>query len=261
MATPVIVSTTGAVATITLNRPQAKNALDAAAAKALREAVEQAAGDAAVRAVLLRGAGDAFSAGGDVRLFADQAEQAPEVIRAILANFHPAISLIRRMAKPVIAAVHGAVAGGGLGLAMACDLVIAARSAVFTVAYTQIGASPDGSTSYLLPRLVGLRVALGLSFLNDRVDAETALRLGLVSRVVETAELERESTALAARLAEGPTAAFARTKALLNAAVGGDLDAHLAREAEAITASAASADFREGVTAFRDKRKPRFRGS
>jgi 2-(1,2-epoxy-1,2-dihydrophenyl)acetyl-CoA isomerase len=156
--------------------------------------------------------------------------------------------------------VRGAAAGFGLSLMMACDLAIAADNAYFTLAYTLIGASPDGGSTFSLPRIVGQKKAMEIALLGDRFDASTAERLGIVNRVVPAAALEEETARLAARLASGPTAVYARTKTLLQASLNASLPAQLQAEAEAFAASAAEPDFREGLAAFIEKRKPQFKG-
>jgi len=252
------------IATITLNRPQALNALNHDMARALRDAAEHIESDGSVRAVVVRGAGPHFMAGGDIKTFhamlATPAAQRLADFEEIIALVHDAVIRLRRMDKPVVASVHGAVAGFGLSLMNACDLAVAADSAYFTLAYCHIGTSPDGGATWSLPRLVGLKQAMEISLLGDRFDAQRALSLGLVNRVVPAAELEAETLALARRLAAGPTAAYAKTKRLLNDSINRTLDSQLYAEQENFAASTATEDFAEGVRAFIEKRKPTFRG-
>ncbi len=248
----------GGVAHIRFNRPQALNAIDRGMAKAFRQACEDIAADTSVRAVRISGEGRAFMAGGDlVEMLAAPEQAAHELI----SGMHAGIRLLAAMNAPVVCAVHGAVAGGGLGLMLACDLVVVAEGTRFGVAYPLIGASCDCSTSWGLPRAVGLRKATELALLGDTFDAEEALRLGLVNRVVPKEQLDAETDALIARLVQGPTQALGRLKKLLRSALDHDLDVHLDAEAAGFLACAATADFREGVGAFLDKRTPRFQGA
>jgi len=260
----VLVAREGGVATLTLNRPQALNALDHALTLALRESVLAAEHDPAVRCLVLRG-GEHFMAGGDLKWFSTlvegrSSEQNRVQFEALIHEVHTVILALRRMPKPVLASVRGAVAGFGMSLMMACDLALAADSAYFTLAYTLIGASPDGGSTFSLPRIVGQKKAMEIALLGERFDAATAERLGLVNRVVPVGSLEIETTKLAARLAAGPTAVYARTKALLNGSLNASLESQLQREAEAFAQSASEPDFREGLAAFIGKRKPRFTG-
>ncbi len=252
------------VATVTLNRPEVLNALSDDMIAALVEVMTRLEADEATRCVVLRGAGDHFMAGGDIKGFHGHLTAAPAErsahFRAKIHKLHPAIVAIRRMPKPVVASLRGAAAGFGLSLALATDLAIAAEDAFFTLAYCRIGTSPDGGSSYHLPRLVGLRKAMEIALLGDRFDAETARSLGLVNWVVPNDDLEAETAKLAARLARGPGHALGQTKALLNASFGNSLEAQLALEAESFASCAATQDFAEGVTAFIEKRSPNFTG-
>ncbi|MGE5466285.1 MAG: enoyl-CoA hydratase/isomerase family protein [Ignavibacteria bacterium] len=264
MSDAILLEVRDAVATITLNRPQALNALNHEMARALRDAAERVEADASVRAVVVRGAGPHFMAGGDIKSF-DAMLKMPEQERladfeAIIGMVHDAVVRLRRMEKPVVAAVQGAVAGFGLSLMNACDLAVAADNAYFTLAYCHLGTSPDGGATWGLPRLVGLKQAMEIALLGDRFDARRALELGLVNRVVPVDALETETLDLAQRLAAGPTAAYAKTKRLLNESGNRSLVEQLQAEQDNFAASTLTEDFAEGVHAFVEKRKARFRG-
>jgi 2-(1,2-epoxy-1,2-dihydrophenyl)acetyl-CoA isomerase len=247
---------------ITLNRPEVLNAVNREAIAELAEAAAEAAEDRAARAVLLQGAGTHFCAGGDVTMFAELIRLPPaerrKALYRIVDTLHPLLIRLRHMPKPVVAAVQGAAAGFGLSLVLAADLALAAEDAVFTSGYIHLGTSPDGGMTATLVRAVGLKHAAELTLLGDRFDARRALELGLVNRVVPAEALAAEASALAARLATGPTHAYGRTKALLQATLGDAFDAQLRRETESFAACAATEDFAEGVRAFLEKRRPVF---
>ena len=260
----VVVERHEGVLEITLNRPDILNAVNRETIAALAAAVAEAADDRAARVVLLRGAGTHFCAGGDITMFAKLVGLAPaERLRAlyqIVETLHPLLIRMRHMPKPVIAAVQGAAAGFGLSLVLAADLALAAEDTLFTSGYIHLGTSPDGGMTATLPRVVGLKHAAELMLLGDRFDAQRALALGLVNRIVPAEALGTEAAALAARLAAGPTFAYGRTKALLQATMGDAFDAQLRRETESFAACAATEDFAEGVRAFLEKRRPVFTG-
>ena len=260
MSDTVLYSVADSVATITLNRPQVMNALDARMIVQLREAAERAEHDATARAVVIRGEGPAFLAGGDVSLFHANLTKMPALVREGAGELHRAILALRRAPKPVLASVHGAVAGAGMSVMAAADLAIAADGTKFTMAYSRLGTSPDGGATYSLPRLVGLRKALELILLSDAIEAQEALRLGLVNWVVGAGELAAETASIARRLAQGATAAFAEIKQLVNQSYDQTLAAQLNAEVEAFARCAGTRDFAEGVTAFVEKRKPNFKG-
>lgn len=248
----------GGVADLRFNRPKALNAIDRAMARGFLRACEDIAADAAVRVVRIGGEGRAFMAGGDlVEMRADPVGAAAQLI----AGMHGGIRLLAEIDAPVVVQVHGAVAGGGLGLMLACDLVVAAEGTRFSVAYPLIGASCDCSTSWGLPRAVGLRKATELALLGDTIDAAEAVRLGLVNRVVPGDRLAAEADAIVQRLAAGPTLALGRLKKLLRSSLGHGFDAHLDAEAAGFEACAGTADFREGVSAFLDRRVAQFTGA
>jgi 2-(1,2-epoxy-1,2-dihydrophenyl)acetyl-CoA isomerase len=255
----VILEEQGPIAIIRLNRPDVLNALDIPMAEAFLAAIETIARRPSLRAIVIRGEGRAFCAGGDVGSF-QQAPDIAEHVDNLIRPFHKGIELMVGLPQPTVAMLHGAVAGAGLSLALASDFAIAADNARFTLAYSRIGASPDGSSSWFLPRLVGLRKAKEIALLADLFDAAEAHRLGLVNRIVPPDQLDREVMALAARLAAGPTAAYGRIKTLLQDSFGASLGEQLEAERQAFKASTATADFAEGVSAFVAKRGAQFLG-
>jgi 2-(1,2-epoxy-1,2-dihydrophenyl)acetyl-CoA isomerase len=216
--------------------------------------------DPDVRCVVLTGAGRAFCGGGDVKDFVAELPRIGLVLKELTSYVHGAVSRLVRMPKPVISAVNGVAAGGGLSLALAGDLVVAAETARFTMAYARIAATPDGSSTYWLPRLVGLRRALELFYTNRVLSAQEALDWGLVNRVVPDAELRDAAATLARELAQGPTLALGGGKRLFHASTTESLDTQMALESEAIARSGHTADFVEGIQAFAAKRAPVFRG-
>ena len=259
MSEAVKLSVEGGIATIALNRPHVMNAMDGEMMRQLRPVTEAVEKDAAVRAVVLRGEGAAFMAGGDVAIFHQHLAELPELIVTWGREMHAAFLALRRMGKPVLASVHGAVAGAGFSLMCAADLAIAAVDTRFTLAYANIGASPDGGSTYFLPRLVGYKKTMEMIMLPDRFDAETARLHGLVNWVVPNEKLPAETMRIAQRLAAGPTRAYAEAKRLVNQSLD-PLDAQMEEELQAFSRCARSADLKEGVTAFVEKRKPVFKG-
>lgn len=248
----------GPVATLTLDRPAALNALTVPIKVALREALESIAADREVRAVVLTGAGRAFCAGQDLAE-RDEPDAAPLEIE-VRERYNPIIRALRSMGQPVIAAVNGVAAGAGASLAFACDLRIASQEARFVLAFGRIGLVPDSGATWFLPRLVGPAKAAELALVGDPIDAAEALRLGLVSKVVPGPELMSEARALAERLAAGAPLALALTKGALQRSMTIDLDQALEGEAKLQGIAGASADHAEGLAAFREKRPPRFSG-
>jgi len=248
------------IATVTLNRPEVFNALDAQLARELHDAIIESSEDEAVRVVVLTGTGRAFCAGGDVKGFCDTIDTIGAHVKRLTTEIHGAVSRMIRMPKPVISAVNGVAAGGGMSLALAGDLILATESARFTMAYTQIGASPDGSSTFTLPRLVGVKRALELTLLNPVLSAQEAKEWGIVNRVYPDDEFQAEVQNIATQLAQGPTLAYSRTKALLYSSTSETLETQMEYEALNIAASGKTADFREGVFAFAEKRQPSFQG-
>ncbi len=252
----------GAVAKITLNRPDKLNALTQVMSDELVAAFTAAREDQEVRAVLLTGAGRGFCAGQDLSEFGAsiQSGKPPNIQEHLEHAYHKLIPIMVDIPKPVVCAVNGVAAGAGVSLAVACDVRIASEAARFTQAFVKIGLVPDSGGTWLLPRVVGYAKALELSISGDMVDAEAALTMGLVSRIVAPDALEKESLDYAAALAALPTAAIGEAKALLRDAVTSDLQGALHAEAEAQARMGQTHDFMEGVTAFAEKREPRFEG-
>jgi 2-(1,2-epoxy-1,2-dihydrophenyl)acetyl-CoA isomerase len=255
----------GAIAFVTFNRPEWRNALNRMVAQDLRHALHRLEFDETVRCVVLRGAGGNFTSGTDLlEMHLTVREMDPTSRRVFCLGLaddtHASIRAIRRMAKPVIASLTGAVAGFGFSLALAADFAVAAENTSFVFAYGALGASPDGGLSLALTRLIGERRALGLAFTGEPIIAATALDWGLVNQVVPANRLDAHVRALAERLVTGPTQAYARTKALIRAVVGAEFDSQLEREAQDFAACATTEDFEEGIAAFLAKRAPRFQG-
>ncbi len=248
------------VATITLNRPQAANALNADLARDLAKAALRCDVDPAVRAVVITGAGNVFCAGGDLKEFAAQGDELHVHLLDVVSDLHTAVSRLRRMDPPVIAAVNGVAAGAGMSLACACDIILAAESARFTMAYTRVGLTPDGSSTYFLPRIVGIKRALELTLTNRVLSTQEAVDWGIVARVVPDDQLAAEAHALAAQLAAGPTTALGVAKRLLQDGWTETLETQMEIEGRAIANTARTADAREGIAAFLPKRPPNFKG-
>ncbi len=256
----ILYDVTDGVATITLNRPEAYNALNLTLGREVFHATLEADESREVRCIVFTGAGKAFCAGGDVKDFADNPERIGILVKELTTYLHGAVSRLARSMKPVIMAVNGVAAGGGMSFALSGDLVVAAESARFNMAYSRIAASPDGSASYFLPRLIGLRRAMELHFTNRVLSAREALDWGLVTRVHPDAEFPAAVTALARELAQGPTLAFGRAKALFHQSTWESLETQMELEAQAIAASGHTEDFRNGVVAFARKQPPSFKG-
>lgn len=258
------VSHENGIATLTMNRPEARNALSLEMRSELNSALHDVERDDSVRCVVLKGAGDHFMAGGDVKGMSESIKKSSEEIRKEfmlrIHDLHPIMFAMRRMPKPVIASCNGAAAGAGVSVALACDLVIAAEDAFFTLAYCKIGTSPDGSSSFHLPRAVGIKKAMEIALLGDRFTAQEAKDMGMINFVVKTGDLESETDKLATRLANGPTHVYGNTKALFYRSLESEFESQLQAEAEYFSDSASREDFREGVTAFVEKRSPVFTG-
>jgi 2-(1,2-epoxy-1,2-dihydrophenyl)acetyl-CoA isomerase len=249
------------IAYLTLQRPDAANSITVELARDLMQATLACDENPAVRAVLLAGAGRMFCGGGDLKTFAGQGAALPHYLKEVTTYLHAAVSRLTRMDAPVIAAVQGSAAGAGMSLACAADLVVAAASAKFTMAYTRAGLTPDGSSTYFLSRIAGLRRALELAITSRVLSADEALALGIVTRVVPDDRLADEAQALAAALASGATRALGATKRLLHAGWTGTLETQMELETRAIADIARTADAQEGIAAFVAKRPPKFRGT
>lgn len=256
---PVLLEREGAVAIIRFNRPAVMNAINEELSQGFLRACRSIANSDA-RAVVMLGEGKAFMAGGDLAQLRANIEAAPATTNAMIRPLHEALLLLASMTQPVLASVHGAVAGAGLGVMLASDFAIAAEGTRFSVAYLKIALCSDAAVSWFLPRMVGQRKAMELAFIADSIDAQEAERLHLVTRVVPAAELAQETMALAHRLASGPSLAYGRMKALLRGAFERSMVEQMEMEREGVAACAATHDFEEGVRAFAEKRKPRFTG-
>jgi 2-(1,2-epoxy-1,2-dihydrophenyl)acetyl-CoA isomerase len=248
----------GAIARITLNRPKAANGFDEPMMRELAALAARCDADRTIKAVILTGSGRFSLAGGDLKGMGDAGDARGAYVKRLADNLHRATTSFARMDAPLIVAVNGVAAGGGFSLAIAGDLVIAARSASFTMAYTRAGLSPDGSSSYFLPRLVGLRRAQELMFTNRTLSAPEALDWGLVTEVVEDDALTARAEALAAAFVAGSRGANANVKKLLNATYGQSLETQMEMEGRLVSACADSAEGREGIDAFIAKRTPQF---
>lgn len=246
------------VATVTLNRPARLNALTNTMFRELLDALDRVEADEGLRVVLVTGEGRGFCAGAD--LAGDGIDSDSDLDAALVTLYNPTILRLQRFPKPIVCAVNGVAAGAGCNLALACDIVLGARSAQFIEVFARIGLIPDAGGTWLLPRLVGRARALGLAFLADGLPSETAAEWGLIWRMVEDEALMDEARALAQRLARGPTRAYGLTKQALAASFDNGLEAQLALEAELQGAAGRTEDYAEGVNAFLEKRPAAFRG-
>jgi len=259
MTNPVLLGVTDGVARITLNRPERGNALNQPMADAFLDAALRCANDPEVRCVVLTGAGKMFCVGGDVADFAGNSASIAAFLGRLAGTLHQAMTILASMKKPMICLVNGPAAGAGLSMAISGDIVLAAPSAHFTAAYLGIGLTPDGGMTWLLPRLVGMRLAQDIILTNRRVDAVEAAAIGLVTRVVEEAALERDGADLAGRLASGAVASMGAVRKLLHESFASGLASQMDRELSSIAIAGESAEGREGVSAFLERRSPDFR--
>lgn len=258
--TTVSLAVSDGLARLTLDRADARNTINLELARDLHHATEELAANESIRAVLLSASGGTFCAGGDLKSFHAQKDMASH-LHEVTSYLHPAIENLDRVHAPVVAAVRGAAAGAGLGLACVADIVLASTTARFVSAYTKIGLTPDGSTSWSLPRLVGLRRALELTLTNRVLDADEACDWGIVTRVVDDEQLDKEAEAIATELASGPTGAYAGARRLIRDSLQRDnIAEHLTAEQDVIVEAAHQDNAREGISAFLEKRQPRFGG-
>ena len=261
MTGPLIVDVVDNVAWLTLNRPDAGNALGMPMANALVDASIRCQTDTAIRCVVLTGAGRLFCAGGDVSLMRASGDQVPATLSKLAGTLHMALARLARMAKPLLVLVNGPAAGAGFSLAISGDVVLCARSAHFTAAYGSLGLTPDGGMSWMLPRLVGLRKAQEIILTNRRIKADEAERIGMVTRVVDDEALLDEGRKTAARLVASPVAALGSARALLRESFSSGYETQLEREASSISIAGGLPECREGLSAYFDKRSPDFKGA
>ncbi|MEC8645244.1 MAG: enoyl-CoA hydratase-related protein [Pseudomonadota bacterium] len=248
------------IATITLNRPENANALNPIMAKELSNMAIECDENKDIRAVIIEGSGKMFCAGGDLKAFSDAGDSAPALIKQMAGDLHIAISRFSRMDAPTIAAINGTAAGAGFSIAISADVVISTKSAKFVMAYTNAGLSPDGSSTYFLPRRIGDRRARELMLTNRVLSAEEALDWGLINKIVDQKNLSTTTRELAEEFASGPTLAYGKVKNLLNASFDNGLETQMELETRGISDMARSSDGREGIQAFLNKRKPNFKG-
>jgi 2-(1,2-epoxy-1,2-dihydrophenyl)acetyl-CoA isomerase len=257
----VLVSLEAGVLTLTLNRPEKLNALNPEMHQGLRRGLERAADESEIRALLITGAGRGFCTGQDLAERDVSAGAAPIDLSVSLgSHYNPLVRRLRELPKPIVCAVNGVAAGAGANLALACDIVLAARSASFVQAFARIGLVPDSGGTYFLPRLVGAARTMGLALLAEPLSAERAEQWGLIWKVIDDENLLAEATSLARSLATGPTKGYGLLKKALQASFGNSLDAQLDLERDLQREAGFTDDYREGVTAFKEKRKPRFKG-
>lgn len=255
----------GGIATLTMNRPKVRNALSMEMRQLLDQTLHELEFNEDIRCVVLTGAGDHFMAGGDVRQMHDylNSHESDEIQGYFLHrihDLHPIMFSMRRMRKPIVAKVRGAAAGAGVSLVSACDLVIAEEDAFFTLAYCHIGTTPDGSSSFHLPRAIGIKRALEMTLLGDRYSAHQMSDMGLVNFVVPSEDLDGETDELVQRLANGPTHVYGMAKKLMYRSLENEFESQLQLEGECFADCAGREDFREGVAAFVEKRKANFTG-
>jgi len=258
---PILVSRDAGVLCVTLNRPDKLNAFNPEMHELLREALEEARDEPDVRAVVLTGSGRGFCAGQDLAARTRSAGTAPIDLSVSLgSNYNPLVRRLRQLPKPIVCAVNGVAAGAGANIALACDIVLAARSASFVQSFSKLGLVPDSGGTYFLPRLVGSARAMGLALLAERLSAEDAERWGLIWKAVDDDRLVEEATGIAQTLAAGPTKGYGLIKKAMQASAGNSLDSQLDLERDLQREAGFSEDYREGVVAFIQKRKPRYQG-
>ncbi|MBI4318343.1 MAG: enoyl-CoA hydratase/isomerase family protein [Chloroflexi bacterium] len=252
----------GGIAILTLNRPTHLNAFTLQMSEEFLDAVVRCYSNQNVKALVLTGAGEAFSAGGDVKAMAELLESDPSTFfRKLTTNLDGVVATLIRMPKPVIGAVNGVAAGAGFAMALACDLLVASAKARFKMAFTGIGLTPDCGVTYFLPRLIGVKRVVEMAWSNRELSADDALNMGIVNEVVAEADLLSRVRTVGAQLAQGPLAAIGRAKALIYEGLGDHLETQMERERNAIADSSLTADFREGILAFQARRHPKFIGN
>ena len=255
----------GPITTLIFNRPEIRNALTKDMKNSLSTALHSIAHDDTVKVIVLTGKGQHFMAGGDLNTMQETLNLPKEQIRNYflkrIYDLNPIITCLQRMPKPVIASVSGAAAGAGVSMALACDLIIAEPSSYFMLGYCNIGTTPDGGATYNLTQCVGIKKAMELSLLGDKVDAVNAQRIGIVNFITKEGGLVSETDTLSSRLADGPTRVYARTKRLLYSSLKNELQSQLQNEATSFSECAVEPDFKEGVKAFFNKKPPKFLGS
>ena len=256
-ASSVLLSREGGIARVVMNRPEQLNAIDVPMAARFAQVCQEVAADSSVRVVVISGSGRGFGAGGDLSAFREEPTQAAA---SIIEHVHVGLLQLTTMNAPVLASVHGVVAGGSLSLTSACDLAIAAEGTRFNLAYVNVAASCDVSGSWSLPRLVGLRNALQIALLGETFDAQEAYRLGLVNRVVPADQLADQTEQWVRKFAQGPTRALGRMKRLMRTSFNHDLPTQLELESQGFQDCTRDADFQEAMSAFFAKRKPQFQG-
>ena len=261
MNSPVLLDIARGVATVTLNRPQNGNAINMELARALMNVMHDCERDRSVRVVTLRGAGKMFCTGGDLKAIESHGAGAAAYVRELLAYLHEALSSIARIPAPVVAGIHGAAAGAGFSLTCATDLAIATRSSRFLMAYTKVGLTPDGSSTWNLPRMIGLRRAMQLTLLNRELTADEARDWGILGDVVADNALPESLSLLAKQLSDGPTGSYASAKRLLRDSFENPLETQLVHEMQAICAALDGGEAKAGMQAFLAKQTPRFRSS
>lgn len=253
MGNTVLVSRENRIGTISINRPEKFNAFNKEMSIELKNAVEEMKNDDDVRVVLIEGNGKAFMVGGDIQYFAENLQTLSNDVKEVMANLHAFISGLQNLQKPVLCKVHGSVAGVGMSIMLASDLVIASQECKFTTAYLKLGISPDGGLSYFLPRAVGKKKAAELFLLSDLIDSTTAQSLGLINWVVHREDLQDETTKILQKITAGPSFAYGKLKQLLASTDHNNLETQLEQEAESFCACSATEDFRTGVEAFLNK--------
>jgi 2-(1,2-epoxy-1,2-dihydrophenyl)acetyl-CoA isomerase len=258
--TTVLYEAKAGIATLTLNRPDSLNAVTRAMHGELKDAIARAAGDSEIRCLIITGAGRGFCSGADLVDSATLSGGVPDLAKVLDETYNPLIRSLRDLPKPIIAAVNGAAAGAGANIALACDIVLAARSAYFTQAFCKIGLVPDAGGTWFLPRHVGRARAAGLAMLGDKLPADQAESWGVIWKAVDDDKLMGEVETLARHLATQPTTALGLIKTALSAAETNTLDAQLDLERDLQAIAGRTSDFREGVAAFREKRLPKFTG-